>query len=259
MATSVPTPPPGDHPGAPGLPELPESGRRARLQRTARGLSLTATAAASSAATTAARVAGVSGRRAWDTLQEVLPRVPVRDLATLRAQHGGLEGEELADALVRGAAASVMSVGVAGGMALVAERKVPAWFVAIPVTLATEAVLVAAIEAKLIAELHEVYGVPLRPATRSRGAAVVAEWANRRDIDPMDPRSLRVVAGLAVRQRGVRRVAGGASRATRFGTAFVGGVAGAATHRRNLGELADEVRADLRTSRRNRVTRTWPW
>src|SRR6478609_3281211 len=220
---------PTNAPGAPGLPALPVA-RRVRLARTGRAVSATA----NTAATAAVRLAGIGGHRAWDAISDALPRVPVRDLATLRAQHGGLEGEELADALVRGATAAVGAVGIAGGAAAFSSRKVPAWFVAIPVTLASEAVLIAAIEAKLIAELHEVYGVPLRPGSRTRGSAVLGEWASRRDIDPTDPRSLRVLAGLAVRQRGARGAVSSASKTTRATSAVVGGVAGASTHRRNL-------------------------
>src|SRR6478752_3890371 len=248
---------PTNAPGAPGLPALPAA-RRVRLARTGRAVSATA----NTAATAAARLAGIGGRRAWDAVSDALPRVPVRDLATLRAQHGGLEGEELADALVRGATAAAAAVGIAGGVAAFSSRKVPAWFVAIPVTLATEAVLIAAIEAKLIAELHEVYGVPLRPGSKTKGTAVLGEWASRRDIDPLDPRSLRLLAGLAVRQRGTRAVAktaGKASRKAAVGSAVVGGVAGASAHRRKISELADEVRADLRVSRRNRLNRPSRW
>lgn len=207
----------------------------------------------SGVAESAVRAAGTGGRRAWEGLVEALPRVPVRDLATLRAHHDGLDGEELADSLVRGALAAVAVVGVGGGLAALSTRRMPGWFLAIPVTVATEAVLVAAVEAKLIAELHEVYGVPLRPGTRTRGAAVLSEWASRRDLDPTDPRSLRVLTGLAVRQRGARRFAASTSRVARLGGAVVGGAAGAGVHRRNLDELAASVRADLRSSRRNRL------
>lgn len=223
-----------------------------------RGLTLPSSTA--STASTAARAAGVGGRKMWDALVEAWPRVPVRDLATLRAQHGGLEGEELADTLVRGAAAAVAAIGVAGGFAAVAERKVPAWYFTIPATLVTEIALVAAVEAKLVAELHEVYGVPLRPGSRTRASAVLGEWASRRDIDPMDPRSLRIIAGLAVRQRGARRAATSSRAATRVSSAVIGGVAGATTHRRNLSDLADTLRADLRASNRRRIPlQSWPW
>src|SRR6478609_2407129 len=249
---------PTNAPGAPGLPALPVA-RRVRLARTGRAVSATA----NTAATAAVRLAGIGGHRARAALADALPRVPVRDLATLRAQHGGLEGEELADALVRGATAAVAAVGIAGGVAAFSSRKVPAWFVAIPVTLASEAVLVAAIEAKLIAELHEVYGVPLRPGSRTRGTAVLGEWAARRDVDPMDPRTLKVLAGLAVRQRGARAAASSASKVGRkaaVGSAVVGGVAGASAHRRKMTELADELRAELRVSKRNRLNRSpWPF
>ena len=164
---------------------------------------------------------------------------------------------------MRGANAAVAAVGIAGGVAAFSSRKVPAWWVAIPVTIASEAVLIAGIEAKLIAELHEVYGVPLRPGSRTKGAAVLAEWAARRDVDPLDPRSLRVLAGLAVRQRGARAAASSAGKVGRkaaVGSAVFGGVAGASAHRRKLTELADELRTELRTSKRNRLSRSpWPF
>lgn len=210
-----------------------------------------------------ARTLGSGGRRIASTVvttaATMLPHVPVRDLATLRVHHHGLEGEELADALVRNAAIAVSTVGVAGGALLLAEKRVPVWLLALPVTLAAEVAAVAAIEAKLIAELHEVYGVPLRPGTRSRSTAAAAEWAARRDIDPSDPRSLRLVAGLAVSRKGGGRIAGRMGRTARVGSAVIGGAASASAYRSSVGELADSIRGELRTSPRRRFSApAWP-
>ena len=54
---------------------------------------------------TRARRAGASavasGRMLGDLLLEAAPHIPIRDLETLSAHHRGLDGEALADALVR--------------------------------------------------------------------------------------------------------------------------------------------------------------
>src|SRR5512135_938196 len=46
------------------------------------------------------------GRRLTDIVVEMAPHLPVRDLATLRAHHGGRSGTELAQALIRAASRS---------------------------------------------------------------------------------------------------------------------------------------------------------
>jgi hypothetical protein len=206
---------------------------------------------------------GTNGRRiaasAATTAATLLPHIPVRDLATLRTHHHGLEGEELADALVRNAAIAVSAVGIAGSAFILAEKRVPVWLLALPVTVAAEVAAVAAIEAKLIAELHEVYGVPLRPGTRSRSTAAAAEWAVRRDIDPTDPRSLRVLAGLTVGRKGTGRIAGRMGRTARVGSAVVGGVASASAYRGSVSDLAQSLRGELRSSPRRRFSApAWP-
>ena len=88
-----------------------------------------------------------------DRIIENAPRVPVRDLATLRAQFPGLGPEQLADKLIAGAANATSTVGA--GIGAAAMLPVPP---AMPAELAAEITGVAAIELKLIAELHEVYG-----------------------------------------------------------------------------------------------------
>lgn len=89
-----------------------------------------------------------------DRIIDLAPRVPVRDLQTLRRQFPGLGPEQLADKLVSGAANATSTVGA--GIGAAAMLPVPP---AMPTELAAEITGVAAIELKLIAELHEVYGV----------------------------------------------------------------------------------------------------
>ena len=99
-----------------------------------------------------------------DRIIEIAPRIPVRDLATLRRQFPGLGPEQLADKLVAGAANATSTVGA--GIGAAAMLPVPP---AMPAELAAEITGVAAIELKLIAELHEVYGV--RPPGNLSSAA----------------------------------------------------------------------------------------
>ncbi|GFJ88788.1 hypothetical protein Prum_024300 [Phytohabitans rumicis] len=49
-----------------------------------------------------------------DTVGDLAPHIPVRDLETLRQHHDGLDGEALADRLVRNAARATAGVGAAG-------------------------------------------------------------------------------------------------------------------------------------------------
>src|ERR671922_98031 len=52
--------------------------------------------------------------------------------------------------------------------------------------LAGETLVVAAIEVKLIAELHEVYGVRVEGSGTARGAAFLTSWARQRGINPLE-------------------------------------------------------------------------
>lgn len=110
-------------------------------------------------ARTAGAAAVTSGRWLADVVVDAAPRIPVRDLATLRQHHHGLEGEPLADALVRNAVLATATVGVAGGAVTAVKWTVPVTLVTIPLKLAVETAAIAVIEIKLVAELHEVYGV----------------------------------------------------------------------------------------------------
>ncbi|MBK5305727.1 MAG: hypothetical protein JJD92_03470 [Frankiaceae bacterium] len=151
-----------------------------------------------------ARLAGaraaVSGRWLVEAVADVAPHVPVRDLLTLRQHHGGLSGDDLAEALVSAAARTTAGIGAAGGALAAAEFAAPPTLLAAPVQLAAETVAVVSVELKLVAELHVVYGrAPV--GTRSQVAtAYLMSWATKRGIDATaGGPSLASVLGTAAR------------------------------------------------------------
>ncbi|WP_254392324.1 hypothetical protein [Streptomyces buecherae] len=170
------------------------------------------------------------------------PRVPVRDLATLRAQFPGLGPEEIADKLVAGAAGATSTVGAGVGAA--AMLPVPP---AMPAELATEIVGVATIEFKLIAELHEVYGVRAPGTLSQRSAAYLTAWTQERGIDVVKPASFNAALSGPVkrelRQRIVKRTFRNLPNLAPF---MIGAAVGAMMNRRETKRLAEKVRKDLR-------------
>ncbi|NEB80290.1 hypothetical protein G3I40_34540 [Streptomyces sp. SID14478] len=177
-----------------------------------------------------------------DRIIENAPRVPVRDLGTLRAQFPGLGPEQLADKLVAGAAAASSTVGAGVGAA--AMLPVPP---AMPTELAAEITGVAAIELKLIAELHEVYGV--RPAgnLKQRSAAYLTSWSEERGIQVSKPATINAALGgqmkRELRQQIMKRTVRNLPTLMPF---LVGAAVGAAMNRRDTKKLAERVRKDLR-------------
>ncbi|MFD8209456.1 hypothetical protein ACFV2S_24050 [Streptomyces sp. NPDC059695] len=177
-----------------------------------------------------------------DRLIDLAPRIPVRDLATLRRQFPGLGPEELADKLVAGAANASSTVGAGVGAA--AMLPVPP---ALPAELAAEITGVAAVELKLIAELHEVYG--LRPPGRltQRSAAYLTSWAEERGIDPTRPTTVNAALGgqlkRELRQQIMKRMVRNLPNLMPF---MVGAAVGAVMNRRDTKKLAGHIRKDLR-------------
>ena len=127
--------------------------------------------------------AAVSGKWLTEAVADVAPHVPVRDLLTLRQHHGGLSGDDLAESLIASAARTTAAIGAAGGALASAELAAPPTLLAAPVQLAAETVAVVAVELKLVAELHVVYGrAPV--GTRSQVAtAYLMSWAGKSGID----------------------------------------------------------------------------
>ncbi|MFF3110319.1 hypothetical protein ACFVSN_14090 [Kitasatospora sp. NPDC057904] len=198
----------------------------------------------------AAKGAAIGGRALTDQLVRAAPRIPVRSLATLRAQHpGAADPEQLADLLVLGATRASGALGASVGAA--AMLPVPP---AMPVEIAAETLAVAAVEVKLIAELHEVYGVPATGSVTQRATAYVSAWANRRGVDATllaRPAGFAALAlGAEVRQQVRRRLTRSSLRRLPSVTPLlVGAGIGATVNRRDTRRLAGEVREDLRRRR----------
>ncbi len=177
-----------------------------------------------------------------DRIIEIAPRIPVRDLRTLRRQFPGLGPEQLADKLVTGAANATSTVGAGVGAA--AMLPVPP---AMPTELAAEITGVAAIELKLIAELHEVYGLRPPGNLKDRSTAYLRAWSGERGIDPLKPSSVNAALGgqmkRELRQQIMKRLVRDLPMLVPF---LVGAVVGAAMNRRDTKKLAARIRTDLR-------------
>ena len=219
------------------------------LGRSDRGRLLVRLAAALAAG---ARQAGaralLTGRALADTVSELAPQVPVRDLRTLQEHYDGLSGEALADALVENAARTTAGIGAAGGALAAAQLTAPPSLALAPVQVAAETVAVVLVELKLVAELHVVHRqVPPGNPTQ-QAAAYLQSWIGRRGLDLSGPGlGLSAVVATAARQqlrgRLVRRFGRNLSTLAPF---LAGAVAGAELNRRETQSLADTLREDLR-------------
>ncbi|MCQ8830885.1 hypothetical protein [Streptomyces malaysiensis] len=170
------------------------------------------------------------------------PRIPVRDLATLRKQFPGLGPEELADKLVAGAAGGAATVGAGVGAA--AMLPAPP---AMPTELAAEIVGVASIEIKLIAELYEVYGVRAPGTARQRAMAYLGAWSEERGIDVAQPATVNAALGVHMKRELRQQVLKRSFRNTPVLAPFlIGAAVGATMNRRDTKKLARKVRKDLR-------------
>ena len=197
-----------------------------------------------------ARRAGAAGmaRGKWlaDLMVAAAPHIPIRDLETLSRHHHGLTGEELADSVVRVAANATTAVGAAAGTLGAVNFAAPPLLLTAPAQLAAETLVVAAIEVKMIAELHEVYGVRVDGSGATRGAAFVTSWARRRGINPLEAGSFTSALGSAAKSALRKRLMTLMGRnMTSLGPFLTGAAAGAALNRTATKSLAAAVRKDL--------------
>jgi hypothetical protein len=206
------------------------------------------------------RLAGQAGRTGWrllarprgalrwigETVLEVAPHVPVRDLATLQRHYPGLDGEALAERLVRNASRVTAAIGATGGGLSAVEWTAPPTLLTAPVLLSAETVAVVAVELKLIGELHEVYRIPV-PRGPSRAVALVGSWAGRRGITLAKAgRGLGASLGLAARRELADRLLRRFGRnLTTLGPLLTGAAVGAELNRRATRAVGTAVRRDL--------------
>jgi hypothetical protein len=177
-----------------------------------------------------------------DRIIDNAPRIPVRDLATLRRHFPGLTAEQLADKLVAGAANATSTVGAGVGAA--AMLPVPP---AMPTEIAAEITGVAAIELKMIAELHEVYGRRPPGNLKQRSTAYLHSWSSERGIDVTKPSTVNAALGgqmkRELRQQIMKRMVRDLPNLMPF---MVGAAVGAVMNRRDTKRLAEHIRKDLR-------------
>ena len=195
--------------------------------------------------------AALSGKWLADAVADYAPHIPVRDLLTLREHHGGRSGDDLAEALIVAASRTTGAIGAAGGALASVQMAAPPSLLAAPVQLAAETLAIVAVELKLVAELHVVYGrAPL--GTRSQVAtAYLMAWAGKRGIDiSQGPPSMSAVLSTAARQqlrsRVLRRLGRNVSTMAPF---LAGAVAGAELNRRETRKLGEALQKDLRRGR----------
>src|ERR1019366_5364398 len=199
------------------------------------------TKAAGSGTRAARQRAGTGTSRLVAQVVAMAPRLRVRDQAALQAQFPGKSGEEIADALIEGAARASAAVGGAAGVVSVLPV-LPAF----PAEVVAETLVVVGIEIKLVAELHEAYGTPAPGKLPERMSAYLAAWAHRRGISPI-PGGVIFAAGSPLTRLLRRRLAARAGRsAFSLGPLLTGAAAGALLNGRETRKLGPHLRDDLR-------------
>jgi hypothetical protein len=195
---------------------------------------------------------GVTFGLNWLTAQVLAmgPRLRIRDQATLRAQFPGQSDQEIGERLIDRAARASAAVGGTTG-AWAALPALPAF----PAEVAAETLAVVGIEIKLVAELHEIYGMAATGSGTDRARAYIGSWASRRGVYQVDG-GLLLIAGSPLARQLTRRLAARVRRST-FALAplLTGVVAGALLNRRETRRLGREIRDDL-LGRRGAVTGT---
>ena len=186
-----------------------------------------------------------------DVLADAAPRLRIRDAATLRAHHPGLSDDDVADVLVRNAARTTAAFGAAVGALAAVEFAAPPTLLAAPVQLAAETLAVAAVEVKLVAELHEIAGQPAPGSGSQRGSAYLSSWVKQRALDPKaGAAGLSAVLGAGakreLRSLLVRRTGRSAAKLAPF---LAGAVAGGVVNRRATRSLGEKLTAELRGRR----------
>jgi hypothetical protein len=195
---------------------------------------------------------GVTSGMSWLTAQVLAmgPRLRIRDRATLRGQFPGASDDEIAQRLIERAGRASAAVGGTTG-AWAALPSLPAF----PVEVAAETLAVVGIEVKLIAELHEIYGMAAVGSGPERARAYLGSWASRRGVYQVDG-GLLLIAGSPLAKQLTWRLAARVRRSTlSLAPLFTGAIAGAALNRRETRKLGHQMRDELR-QRRMTVTAT---
>ncbi|UQX86704.1 hypothetical protein M6D93_10310 [Jatrophihabitans telluris] len=217
-----------------------------------RGRRAKALAALVPALTRSARTAGIGavagGRWLVDEIIELAPRIAFRDGQTLRAHFPGLSDAQIAEALIKHASRTTAALGAAAGGLAAVEFAAPPALLATPIQLAAEMLAVTAVELKLVAELHELAGLPAPGGVRERAGAYLMSWVRRRAVKPqLGAAGLTAVFGTAAKRELRGQVLRRLGRSTTTLAPFLAGaVAGAEVNRRATRGLGETLAAELR-------------
>ncbi|HEU4349772.1 MAG TPA: hypothetical protein VFR35_18495 [Actinoplanes sp.] len=183
-----------------------------------------------------------------DVVGDIAPHIPVRNLDTLRRHHDGLDGDELAERLIRNAARGTAGIGAAGGGVASVQWAVTPTLLTAPVLLTAETLAVVAIEMKLIGELHEVYRRPITGTGTQLAATLIQSWASQRGVNPLVPGvGVASVLGTSARrelQTTLLRRFG--RNLTTLGPLLTGAAVASYLNGRATKKLGEELQKDLR-------------
>jgi hypothetical protein len=186
---------------------------------------------------------GVRAAGEWLAVQAVdmAPRVPIRSIDKLRQQYPDLDTEQLAERLIASAAGASSGIGAAIGAAA-AVPFVPT----LPMELGVETLALVAVELKLVAELHEVYGRRAPGSNPARMLAYLTAWSQRRGVR-LSTNGIAMAVGSPVRRQLERRLLAKAGQSTlALAPLLTGAAAGAVIDHHETRRLGNLVRDDLR-------------
>ncbi len=191
-----------------------------------------------------------------DVVGDIAPHIPIRDLDTLHRHFDGLDGDELAERLIRNAARATAGIGAAGGGVAALQWTVTPTLLSAPVLLTAETVAVVAIELKLIGELQEVYRQPVQGNGTERASTLIQSWAGQRGVNPLLPGvGVGSVLGTAARkelQGSLLRRFG--RNLTTMGPLLSGAAVASYLNRRATRALGEKLQKDLRKSAGKTIT-----
>jgi hypothetical protein len=189
-----------------------------------------------------------AGRWLADLVQEVAPRLPVRDAEALRRQYPGLTDVEVAERLIRNATKTTAALGAAAGGLAAVEFFSPPALLAAPIQLAAEILTVTAVELKMVAELHEILGYPAHGSVTDRAGLYLMSWVHRRAVSQQAGAIgigsvLGVAAKRELRSQLLRRLGRSTTSLAPF---LAGAAAGAEVNRRATRALGQALLSELR-------------
>jgi hypothetical protein len=206
------------------------------------GVEMSRTVKTKELAVRGARVArhgmSVGGRSLVDETIATVAKIPVRDRDELWKQFPDHSPDEIAAELIRRAARASAAVGATVG-AWAFLPIVPVF----PVEAVAETLAVVGIEVKLVAELHELYGIGVTGSTVARMSSYLGAWVDRRSA-VLVPGGLALAVGSPLRKRLSRRLAQRTGRsALSLGPLLSGVAAGAWFNRRETRRMGEAVHA----------------